>query len=78
MTLLRQGFLTVSYTVSSHCLRFPIFGAANRARISGNFARTCALGVEFHGFLLRKRFQVRKPDVSSWFPAWFTNWRGSP
>lgn len=77
MTLVCESIPTVAYAVSSHSLRFPIFGMGNCARNSGNFARKLASGAEFHGFLLQNRFQKRKPEVSSWFPAWFPSKRGS-
>lgn len=77
MTLSPQGFLSVSGPVSCLYEMFPIFGAAIRTQILGNFLRNIAPRAALHSFLLRKLFQDRKPQVSSWFPVWFPNGEGN-
>ena len=71
MTQLAHSFLMVSQEVSFPHIRFPIFGAATHTQISGNFQPNIATRAVMQGFLLRKLFQGRKPQVSSWFPVWF-------
>lgn len=69
--LLCHGFLKVSYGVSCPSTRFPIFGAGNHTQILGNFLRNHSLEAGIEGFLSWKLLRGRKPEVSSWFPAWF-------
>lgn len=66
----------VSSEVSSRLQRFPVSSVRYCTGNLGNFCGNLALGAAIQGFLLWKRFQGRKPKVSSRFPSRFPN-RGS-